>query len=295
MSKSKSLCFLFIIASILLVSGCKKEKGTGGKIIAEVGKKSFTIEDFMEQVPAQFLIQTSAADRELLLESWVANEIVYQEAMRKGFLKKPELQEKVEQFKKQLLTNAYMQEILTEVQFVSDLEARSHFEKNKDDYNSIVEISHISSVSKEQAEEIHSKLKKGVSFARLAKEYSTDSETADNEGYLGSFRRGELAAYPLFEEAVFKLKKAREISDVVETEFGFDIIKLHSRKKSPVSYEDVYKSIIMQLRTEKFQMRTKAVVDSLKEVYSYEIFPEVLEKEMGIPSVAPGLPPSFEE
>jgi foldase protein PrsA len=188
-----------------------------------------------------------------------------------------------------------MQEILKEVQFVSDLEARSHFEKNKDDYNSIVEISHISSDSKEQAEEIYSNLKKGVSFARLAKEYSTDSETSDNEGYLGSFRKGELAAYPLFEEAVFKLKKAREISDVVETEFGFDIIKLHSRKKSPVNYEDVYKSIILQLRTEKFQKRTKAIVDSLKEVYSYEIFPEVLDKEMGVPSITPGLSPSFEE
>lgn len=295
MGKGKNLCFLFVIASILLVSGCKKEKGAGGKIIAKVGKESFTLEDFMEQVPAQFLIQTSASDRELLLESWVANEIVYQEAIRKGFLKKPEIQEKFDQFKKQLLTNAYMQEILKEIQFVSDLEARSHFEKNKDDYNSIVEISHISSASKEQAEEIHAKLKKGVSFASLAKEYSTDSETADNEGYLGSFRRGELASYPLFEEAVFKLKEAREISDVVETEFGFDIIKLHSRKKSPVSYEDVYKAIILQLRTEKFQKRTKAVVDSLKEVYSYEIFPEVLEKEMGIPPVTPGLSPSFEE
>ncbi len=294
MCKGKSLFLFFAVVSVLLMSGCKKGKETGGKIIAEVGNKSLTIEDFMQQVPAQFLIQTSAKERQLLLESWVANEIVYQEALKKGFLKKPEIQKKIEQFERQLLTNAYMQEILTEVQFVSDLEARSHFENNKEDYNSIVEISHISSGSKEQAEEILSKLKKGANFAALAKEYSTDSETADNQGYLGSFRRGELAAYPFFEEAVFQLKKPGEISDVVETEFGFDIIKLHSRKKSPVSYENVYKSIIMKLRTERFQKRTEAVVDSLKEVYSYEIFPEVLEREMGIPSV-PVMPDSFEE
>ena len=294
MFKRRNLCLLFIIVGILLVSGCKKEKESTGKIIAKVENKSLTIEDFLAQVPAQILIQTSAENRKLLLESWVANEIVYKDALKNDFLNRPEVQEKIEQFKKQLLTNAYMQEVLSEIQFVSDLEARGHFENYKDDYNSIVEVSHISSDSKQQAEEIHSKLKKGVSFAKLAKEYSTDAETAENKGYLGSFRRGDLAAYPLFEEAVFKLKKSGEISDVVETEFNYDIIKLHSRKKSPASYENVSQSIIMGIRTQRFQKKSRAVVDSLKEVYSYDIFPEVLEQEMGIPSVAPGMPASFE-
>lgn len=293
MFKRKNFWLLFVIVGIFLVSGCKKEKKSAGKIVAEVGNKSFTIEDFMEQVPAQFLIQTSAKEREILLESWVANEIIYQEAKKEGFLEKPEVQEKIEQFKKQLLTNAYMQDVLTEVQFVSDLEARSHFEKYRDDYNSIVEVSHISTDSKELAEEILSKLKKGQSFVKLAEEYSTDTESANNKGYLGSFRRGELAAYPLFEEAVFKLRKPGEISDVVETEFNYDIIKLHSRKKDPVSYEDVSQSIMRELRTKRFQKRSKALVDSLKEMYTYEIYPEVLEKEMGVPPVSPGMPESF--
>jgi parvulin-like peptidyl-prolyl isomerase len=290
MFKVRNLNLLLVIVSILLAIGCKKDKEASGKVIARVDNKSLTIEEFLKQVPAQILIQTTAENRKLLLESWVANEIVYKDAVKNDFLKKPEVQEKVEQFKRQLLTSAYMQEILSKVQFVSDLEARSHFEKYKDDYNSIVEVSHISSDSRRQAEEILSQLNKGVSFVKLAKEYSTDSETADNRGYLGSFRRSELAAYPLFEEAVFKLKKPGEISGVVETEFGFDIIKLHSRKNSPVSYEDVSQSIIMGIRTKRFQKRSKEIVDSLKEVYSNEIFPEVLEQEMGIPSATPGLP-----
>lgn len=286
--------YLLILISLLLVSGCKKEKETIGKIIAKVDKTSLTIEDFLKQVPAQFLIQTSAENRKALLENWVANEIIYKDALKKGLQKEPEIQEKIYQFKKQLLSRAYIQEILEEVQFVSDLEAKSYFETHKDEYNSIVEVSHMSFNSKQQAEEVLSKLKKGTSFYKLAKEYSTDNETAANGGHLGEFRMGELATYPLFEEAVFKLKKAGEISDVVETEFNYDIIKLHSRKKSPVNYEDVNQSIMMKLRTEKFQIRSKALVDSLKEVYPYEIFPEVLEKEMGVPLTAPGLPTSTE-
>jgi parvulin-like peptidyl-prolyl isomerase len=295
MFKMKNFCILFVISSFLLVAGCKKEKEGSGKVIAEVGKRSLTIEDFIRQVPPQVLVQTSAENRKLLLENWVVNEIVYQEALKKDFLEKPEVQEKLKQFKKQLLTNAYMQEILSEIQFVSDLEARSHYENYKEDYNSIIEVSHISSNSKEKSEEILARLKKGESFIKLAKEYSTDSETAENGGYLGTFRRGELAAYPLFEEAVFKLKKPGKISDVVETEFNYDIIKLHSRKKSPVTYEDVSQSIAREIRTKRFQNRSEAFIDSLKEVYSNNIYPEVLEKEMGIPSISPGFPSSSEK
>lgn len=280
----KLVIFISLLVLISTVSSCKKEKGTEGKVIAKVDDTSLTIENFLMQVPAQILLQTSSENRKALLENWVANEILYKEAKKKGFLKKDEIQKRIEQFKQQLLTRAYMQEILSEVQFVSDLEARGYFENHRDEYNSIVEISHISSNSKQQAEEILSKIKKGASFSRLAKEYSTDSGTAKNGGYIGTFRKGELAAYPLFEEAAFKLKKPGEISDVVETEFNYDILKLHSRKKSPVKYEDVSQSIIRDLRTKRFQERSEALIDSLKEVYSYEIFPEVLEKEMGIPS-----------
>lgn len=287
MFKTRNLIILFVLVGLSLASGCKKGKESGGKVIAKVGDVSLTVEDFLEQVPAQILVQASAENRKALLENWVANEILYKDALKKDFMGKPEIQKKIEQFKKQLLTRAYLQEILAEVQFVSDLEARSYFENHKDEYGSIVEVSHISSNSRQQAEEVLSKLKQGASFTQVAKEYSTDSETSHNGGYLGSFRIGELSAYPLFEKAVFKLKKPGEISEVVETEFNYDIIKLHSRKKTATNYEDVSQSIILKLRTERFQKRSEALVDSLKKVYSYEIFPGVLEQEMGIPSIAP--------
>ncbi len=296
MLKTRNLLIIFVLGVLLMAVNCKKGKETEGKVIAKVGDVSLTMEDFLQQVPAQILVQTSAENRRALLENWIANEILYKDALKKDFMGKPEIQGKIEQFKKQLLTRAYLQEILAEVQFVSDLEARSYFENHKDEYSSIVEVSHISSNSSQQAEEVLSKLKKGASFTKVAKEYSTDSETAQNGGYLGSFRIGELAAYPLFEEAVFKLKKPGEISEVVQTEFNYDIIKLHSRKKTATNYEDISKSIILKLRTERFQKRSEALVDSLKKVYSYKIFPEVLEREMGIPLVAPsGFPASTSE
>lgn len=60
-------------------------------------------------------------------------------------------------------------------------------------------------------------------FAELAKQFSQDPGSKDNGGDLGFFARG--AMVKPFEEAIFKLKQG-QMSGIVETEFGFHIIKL---------------------------------------------------------------------
>jgi len=72
-----------------------------------------------------------------------------------------------------------------------------------------------------RAREVQAKAKAGEDFAALAQEYS-DGPSAPRGGLLGSFPRGQMV--PAFDEAVFALEDG-EISDVVETEFGYHIIK----------------------------------------------------------------------
>ncbi len=81
----------------------------------------------------------------------------------------------------------------------------------------------------EKAKGVIEKLKTGEPFENVAKEFSDDESTKDNGGQLGWTRRGTLT--PAFEKAAFALKRG-EISQPVETEFGFHIIQLIDKKEA---------------------------------------------------------------
>ena len=76
--------------------------------------------------------------------------------------------------------------------------------------------------AKKRCEEALAKAKKGDDFTALVKAYSDEPGAADRLGSLGRFKRG--AMVQPFADAAFKLKVG-EVSDVVETEFGFHVIK----------------------------------------------------------------------
>ncbi|HYO99105.1 MAG TPA: peptidylprolyl isomerase [Pyrinomonadaceae bacterium] len=79
-----------------------------------------------------------------------------------------------------------------------------------------------------QAEDVRrNAIQSHASFASLAQQYSDDQATRERGGDLGTFARG--AHTRAFDDAAFALK-AGEVSEVIETEYGYHVIKLHGRE-----------------------------------------------------------------
>lgn len=116
-------------------------------------------------------------------------------------------------------------------------------------------------VAKAKAEDLLKQLKDGADFAELAKAHS-NCPSAPNGGDLGFFPKGETT--PAFEKAAFELEIG-QISDVVETEYGYHIIKATGHNDaSTTSFEQAKDDIIKQLTQKKQSELAEEYIESLK-------------------------------
>jgi peptidyl-prolyl cis-trans isomerase D len=102
--------------------------------------------------------------------------------------------------------------------------------------------------AREKAEKVLAEVKKGSSFEELAKKYSQDPGSAEKGGDLGMFGRG--AMVKPFEDAVFSMAPGAT-SDLVESEFGYHIIKLTEIKGAAETYDSVKPKIRAELMYQK--------------------------------------------
>ena len=115
--------------------------------------------------------------------------------------------------------------------------------------------------AKTKIEDLLKQIKEGADFAELAKANSACPSAAQG-GDLNFFPRGKMAAP--FEKAAFELEKGK-VSDIVETQFGYHIIKVTDRREaSTTSFEQARDNIIQQLTQQKQSELDNKYIESLK-------------------------------
>lgn len=120
---------------------------------------------------------------------------------------------------------------------------------------------------REKAEKVLEMAKSGQDFAELAKEYSEDPGSKDEGGLYESFPKGRMVKS--FEEAAFNLPIG-SISDLVETEYGYHIIKVVDRQREEEPYEEVKDQLRQQIQDDRQRDAYQQALDDLKEKYNYQ-------------------------
>ena len=119
-----------------------------------------------------------------------------------------------------------------------------------------------------QMETILAKARGGEDFSELAKTYSEDPGSKDKGGLYENFGRGQMV--PPFEDAAFSVPIG-EISDIVETTYGYHIIKVIDRKKETRPFDEVQAEITDQIRQKKQNDVYQELLAQLKEKASLQI------------------------
>lgn len=124
--------------------------------------------------------------------------------------------------------------------------------------------------ARKQAEELMVRIKAGEDFAELAREYSEDPGSGAQGGDLGFFSRGTMV--PEFEEAAFALKPG-EVSDLVQTKYGFHIIRTDELASNQVRARHIL--LLTQLDESDVEAAQKRAMDIYQRLQKGEDFAEL--------------------
>ncbi|MBD3107438.1 peptidylprolyl isomerase [Bacillus sp. AGMB 02131] len=275
-----ALILVGVVALAAVVGGCSVGKG---ETVASVDGNKITSDELYDVMAAQY--------GSTIVDTMITNKVIELEAKKQGVKITDEAIEEelnefiesyggkdsfnsaleysgitLEDFKNDIEIYLMTVELMSPDIEVTEEEMEKYFEENKDDFAQAEEVraSHILVEDKETAQEVLEKINAGEDFAELAAEYSTDT-SAKEGGDLGFFGTGKMVE--AFEKAAWALD-IDEVSDIVETEYGFHIIKVTDKQEAKEAvYEDCKDEIKDVLTEEKMNANYSTWLEELKENY----------------------------
>ena len=239
-----------------------------------------------------------------ILENLIDAEVLYQQSQKEGFkVDDQAINEQIETIKKRFSNEAGYKkalegmdvsekEIRVEIQrgmainqlldtnvrkkiTVTEEESKKFYSNNPNLFKQVeqVKASHIlikvapgaeeskKIQARKKIETVQIKVRQGGDFGLLAKANS-EGPTAQREGDLGYFRRGQMVKS--FEDAAFALNVG-EVSEIVETQFGYHLIKVTDKKPArTIPYKEAQLRLEQNLKKEKEKTEIQGYIENLK-------------------------------
>ena len=255
-----------VTAGVLTLSACS---GDGSEAVVETSAGDITKDDFYEELKDRYgeeVLREVVTVKVLEDKYEVSDEMIEEEIetakdqfgenfdmvlQQSGF-------QSEEDYADVLYLSLLQEQALAEDIEITDEEIEQYYDRSKIE----IDAQHILVPDEETANEVKEKLDDGEDFGELAAEYSTDG-SAQDEGNLGYFSAGSMV--PEFEDAVYNME-VDEISEPVQSEYGFHIIKVNDIRdvEDVEELEDVKEDIRRELQIAKMDMSQAATkIDSL--------------------------------
>ncbi|MCX7785289.1 MAG: peptidyl-prolyl cis-trans isomerase [candidate division WOR-3 bacterium] len=270
----KRRIIVLLLLSLLFVSCPKNEK-----VVATVGNSKLTQKELLVQIPSE--IRLTKENINALIEKWINTELLYQEAKRRRLDQDETLKIQIKQLSKELIVNSLLEREMAKIS-VSRKEIFDYFTQHKEEFLYEVKISRIVLSDESLAHRTLAELRAGADFTRLAQDLSQDrvlAKGAESKYFSRGVGDPRVGGDPLLEEAIFKLKVG-EISDVLKSQEGYQIVKLIDKKKvkKDISLAEVEDYINSVLQYKKSREMLEALLNDLKARTKITQNPDVLLK-----------------
>ena len=241
--------------------------------LAKIGEKEITAADVEAAINSIDPYQRQQFDneegRKRILADLINQELFYLDAVENKLDQDENFLKEMELIKQNMIKQYAINKIIADVK-VDDQEKIEYYEANKEQFVSpeLVSAKHILVDELDQAKEIKSKIdKKEISFEDAAVEYSKCPSNMKG-GDLGEFGKGQMV--PEFEEAAFA-QKVGEVSEPVQSTFGYHLIKVESHKEEgQLEFEEVKEevagAVAYKKQNEAFVAKLTELTDRYKDI-----------------------------
>ncbi len=243
-----------LLAGALILSAGRAQAAEAAAKVNGVTISQAKLDQLVKNAAAQGQ-SDSPEMRNRIRDILINQELIAQDAVKKGLDKHPEVALQIEMSKQQVLINAYMQDYI-KANPINDESMRKEYETAKSQAgDKEYKARHILVKSEDEAKQLIAQLKKGGSFDKLAAEKSEDTGSKGKGGDLDWSPPGRYV--PPFAEALKKLRKGQMTEAPVQSPFGWHVIRLDDERpiKLP-AFDDVKGNIQQQLQQRAVQKAT---------------------------------------
>ncbi len=222
------------------------------QVIATINGDAITADEvrtfFRRQGPASGLDVRDPQAQTQLFKLLIEREILYQEGIKKGIDKQPEVALAIEDQRRQEIAKAVIEHHLKEHP-ITEEQVKALYEKEYGPDRAFeVKLRHIQLDSEEEAKKVIERLEKGESFEALARELSKDA-SAEKGGDLGWHSLNALPAG--FGEVIVTLDEAQFSKQPIQSDLGWHVVMVEKKRPvTPPSYESIKHQLFDQLQNQ---------------------------------------------